>query len=136
MPIAEGKTFDFADISHIKSEILETFGFDCPEELIVIETFEFTAVCPFSGLPDYGKLTIRYYPRGNVCIELKSLKYFVISFRNVGVYQEKATQIIYNTLRQILKLKNGDIIVCTDYNVRGGFHTVCSLGKLSLTTEV
>ena len=75
MPIPEGKIFDFWDESHIRPDFLETFDFDSPDQLIITETREFSAVCPFSGLPDYAYLKIEYYPDGGKCVELKSLKY-------------------------------------------------------------
>ena len=98
MPIAEGQTFEFLDESHINSGFLEPFDFNSPGQLIITETDEFSAVCPFSGLPDYARLKIEYYPEGGKCMELKSLKYYIISFRNVGIYQEAATKRIYDDL--------------------------------------
>jgi 7-cyano-7-deazaguanine reductase len=128
MPIAEGKTFDFLDESHIRTDYLETFEFDSPGQYILTETSEFSAVCPFSGLPDYAYLKIEYYPEGGKCIELKSLKYYIISFRNVGIYQEAATKRIYDDLRNTLQTNR--IKVTTIYNTRGGFDTTCVEGSL------
>ncbi|MEE8478476.1 MAG: NADPH-dependent 7-cyano-7-deazaguanine reductase QueF, partial [Candidatus Neomarinimicrobiota bacterium] len=84
MPKTDGKTFNFLSEDTIRPDYLETFTFDSPKQYIIAETDEFSAVCPFSGLPDYAYLKIEYYPEGGKCIELKSLKYYVISFRNVG----------------------------------------------------
>jgi 7-cyano-7-deazaguanine reductase len=128
MPIAEGKTFEFSDESHIRTDFLETFEFDSPGQYILTETTEFSAVCPFSGLPDYAYLKIEYYPEGGKCIELKSLKYYIISFRNVGIYQEAATKRIYDDLRNTLQTNR--IKVTTIYNTRGGFDTTCVEGSL------
>ena len=89
---AEGKTFDFLDEEHINPSFLEVFKFDSPDQYIQTETKEFCAVCPFSGLPDIAYINIEYYPEGGLCIELKSLKYYFNSFRNVGIYQEAATK--------------------------------------------
>lgn len=125
---AEGKTFDFLPVSAIKRDELKAFIFDSPKQYILTETPEFSAVCPFSGLPDIAQLKIEYFPEGELCIELKSLKYYLTSFRNVGVFQEKATQIIYNDLKSILKTER--IKVTTIYNVRGGFLTTCIEGAL------
>ncbi|MCK6622170.1 MAG: NADPH-dependent 7-cyano-7-deazaguanine reductase QueF [Calditrichaceae bacterium] len=128
MPIAEGKTFEFLDESHLRPDFLETFDFDSPGQLIITETREFSAVCPFSGLPDYAYLKIEYYPEGGKCVELKSLKYYIISFRNVGIYQEAATKRIYRDLKKLLQTPR--LRVTTVYNTRGGFDTTCIEGSL------
>lgn len=129
MAEAEGKRFVFLDESHIKPEFLETFEFDSPNQLITTETREFSAVCPFSGLPDYAYLKIEYYPEGGKCVELRSLKYYIISFRNVGIYQEAATKRIYDDLKNILQTHR--LKVTTIYNTRGGFDTTCVEGSLN-----
>jgi 7-cyano-7-deazaguanine reductase len=128
MPIPEGKTFEFLDESHIRSDFLETFDFESPGQLIISETREFSAVCPFSGLPDYAYLKIEYYPEGGKCVELKSLKYYIISFRNVGIYQEAATKRLYDDLKKLLQTRR--IRITTIYNTRGGFDTTCIEGSL------
>lgn len=125
---AEGKSFEFFDESHIKPDFLEVFEFDSPDQYICTETSEFSAVCPFSGLPDLADVIIEYYPTGGKCVELKSLKYYFISFRNVGIYQEAATKRIYDDLKAALKTDN--IQVTTIYNTRGGFDTTCIEGSL------
>ena len=107
---------------------LETFPFESPNQYIITETEEFSAVCPFSGLPDYSYLKIEYFPEGGKCVELKSLKYYIISFRNVGIYQEAATKRIYDDLKKLLDTKK--IQVTTIYNTRGGFDTTCIEGAL------
>ena len=128
MPKAEGKRFDFLSEDTIQPDYLETFDFDSPKQYILVETDEFSAVCPFSGLPDYAYLKIEYYPTGGKCIELKSLKYYIISYRNVGIYQEAATKRIYMDLKKVLNTEK--IKITTVYNTRGGFDTTCSEGKL------
>lgn len=128
MPIAEGMSFEFQDQSHIRPELLETFEFDSPGQYIATETSEFTAVCPFSGLPDLAHVIIEYYPTGGKCVELKSLKYYFISFRNVGIYQEAATKRIYDDLKNALGTDR--LRVATHYSTRGGFETTCIEGQL------
>ena len=128
MPKAEGKRFDFLTEDTICPDYLETFDFDSPEQYILAETDEFSAVCPFSGLPDYAYLKIEYYPTGGKCIELKSLKYYIISYRNVGIYKEAATKRIYEDLRNVLNTEK--LKVTTTYNTRGGFDTTCAEGHL------
>ncbi|GIX07702.1 MAG: hypothetical protein KatS3mg115_2105 [Candidatus Poribacteria bacterium] len=92
------------------------------EQEIRIETEEFSAVCPFSGLPDYGRLTIVYVPSDR-CVELKSLKYYLLTYRNVGIYQEHALDRILRDLVELLRPRR--MVVELDYHVRGGIHTVC-----------
>ncbi len=128
MPVPEGKVFDFIGQENIRADYLETFEFDSPDQYIVTETNEFSAVCPFSGLPDYSYVKIEYYPEGGKCIELKSLKYYMISFRNVGIYQEEATKRMYDDLKSVLETSR--LRVTTKYNPRGGFDTTCTEGSL------
>ncbi|MHB8834729.1 MAG: preQ(1) synthase [Candidatus Methylomirabilia bacterium] len=125
---AEGRRFAFADGSQIRPDFLQTFPFDSPEQYIKTETREFSAVCPFSGLPDLALVRIEYHPAGGRCVELKSLKYYLISFRNVGVFQEAATRRIFDDLRQALGTTR--LRVTTIYNTRGGFDTTCVEGSL------
>ena len=128
MAKAEGKTFEYLDESHIDSSLLEVFDFDSEEQYIKTETDEFSAVCPFSGLPDISYVKIEYYPKGGKCVELKSLKYYFVSFRNVGIYQEAATKRIYSDLASALNTDR--LKVTTLYNIRGGFETTCIEGSL------
>ena len=126
---AEGETFNFEDVSKINSNFLETFEFDSADQYIKTETNEFSAVCPFSGLPDLAKVKIEYFPKGGKCIELKSLKYYFTSFRNVGIYQEGVTKRIYNDL--CLCLETNKLQITTIYNIRGGFKTTCVEGNIN-----
>ena len=128
MAKAEGENFHFEDISKIDPNYLEIFDFDSPNQHIKTKTNEFSAVCPFSGLPDIAKVKIEYFPTGGKCVELKSLKYYFTSFRNVGIYQEAVTKRIYDDLSSILKTKK--MQVTTIYNIRGGFKTVCVEGSI------
>jgi len=89
------------------------------------EPGEFSALCPFSGLPDSGTLRIEYAP-GDWIVELKSLKYYIISWRDIGVAQEDVTSIIYEDLMQHLE-NPAYLIVTTEYTVRGGINTTCTV---------
>ncbi len=128
MEKAEGLKLDFGGEELINPDYLETFDFDSPNQYIMTETDEFSAVCPFSGLPDMAYVKLEYYPDGKKCIELKSLKYYFISFRNVGIYQEGATKRIFNDLKS--KLETDRLKITTVYNTRGGFDTTCIEGSL------
>ena len=129
MAEAEGKIFNYDDASKINANFLETFPFESVDQYIKTETNEFSAVCPFSGLPDLAKVRIEYFPTGGKCVELKSLKYYFTSFRNVGIYQEGATKRIYDDLSSILETKK--IQITTIYNIRGGFKTTCIEGSIN-----
>lgn len=128
MAEAEGRVFAFESPDRIRTDFLETFPFDSPGQYIKTETRELIAACPFSGLPDIGRLIIEYYPEGGKCIELKSLKYYVVSFRNVGLFQEGVTRRIYQDLKEVLGTRR--LKVTTIYNTRGGFDTTCIEGSL------
>ncbi len=126
MAIAEGKEFKFDGESEIKTEFLENFDYDGKKQEIIYETDEFNAVCPFSGLPDFGVLTITYIPKKHI-VELKSLKYYITSFRNVGIYQEKVTDRIFTDLKECLQAEY--LEVKTVYNVRGGIKATCKMNS-------
>ena len=124
MATAEGRTLAFVGPEHVDVAVLETFDYEGPEQEIVTETSEFTAVCPYSGLPDFARLTISYVPDRR-CVELKSLKYYVTSFRSVGIFQEHATAKVAEDLFRLLAPRR--LSVRTVYNVRGGFETRCTV---------
>jgi 7-cyano-7-deazaguanine reductase len=124
MALAEGKTIPFVGPEAIDVGVLETFEYAGPDQEIVTETREFSAVCPYSGLPDFATLRIHYVPSDR-CVELKSLKYYVTSFRTVGIFQEHATARIAEDLFRLLKPQR--LTVSTVYNVRGGFETTASV---------
>lgn len=109
----------------IEPGVIETFPYEYAGKDIVlnIETDEFTAVCPYSGLPDYATIKVNYIP-GRVILELRSFKYYLFSYRNVGIYQEHAVNRILEDLVRTCKPRW--IQVIADYKVRGGVHTVAS----------
>ena len=108
---------------NIEAECLLVFDYEYVGQTseVSIDTDEFTAVCPWTGLPDYGNLIISYLPN-RYCIELKSLKYYLLSFRDVGIVQEHAVNRILNDLVAVCQPIS--ITVTLDYKVRGGIHTV------------
>lgn len=124
MPAASDRTLPFTGPDAIDVAVLETFPYDGPRQEITTVTNEFSAVCPFSGLPDVATVTIRYVP-SDCCVELKSLKYYMLSYRDVGIYQEHATARIAEDLQRVLRARS--LTVSTLYNVRGGFETTCSV---------
>ena len=107
----------------IDAQCLLTFEYEYPgsDAEVTIDTDEFTAVCPWTGLPDLGELIISYVPSRS-CIELKSLKYYLLSYRDVGIVQEHAANRILNDLVDCCSPRRMKITL--DYKVRGGLHTV------------
>jgi len=122
LPIAEGKIFEFTDESFIRADYLETIDYQGNKQDVIYETDEFCAVCPFSGLPDIAKVKIQYIP-GNKILELKSLKYYIISYRSVGIYQEAATDRLFKDLQKVLEPEY--LQITTVYNIRGGILATC-----------
>jgi 7-cyano-7-deazaguanine reductase len=122
MAKAEGKTLEFKSPEVVDVAVLETFPYEGPNQRITYETNEFSAVCPFSGLPDIGTVTIDYMP-SDKCVELKSLKYYYLSYRDVGIYQEAVTAKIYQDIHALLKPKWMRLTVV--YQTRGGIDTSC-----------
>ena len=106
--------------------MLETFPYEYKERdaEVVISTDEWSCVCPFSGLPDFGTLTVRYVPDA-ACVELKSFKYYLTTYRNVGIYQEHAANRLLEDL--VAACRPRRIEVCLDYRLRGGIHTVVTV---------
>ncbi|MEN8164177.1 MAG: preQ(1) synthase [Acidobacteriota bacterium] len=107
-------------------EVLETFPYEYRgrDALVELDSDEWSCVCPFSGLPDFGTVIIRYIPSDR-CIELKSLKYYLTSFRQVGIYQEHAAGRLLDDLVAACDPKWMEIVL--DYRVRGGIHTVVTV---------
>ena len=87
---------------------------------IVFSTHEFTCVCPMTGQPDFAELQIRYVP-DKLCVELKSLKLYLWSFRNEGHFHEKVTNQILDDLVDLLRPRHME--VQGDFNIRGGIRT-------------
>src|SRR6516162_8544606 len=88
---------------------------------IAISCPEFTSVCPKTGLPDFGEIRITYVPDTR-CVELKSLKYYLIEFRNRGIFYEQVTNQILDDLVALLEPRK--MTVVGDFSVRGGIKTV------------
>ena len=127
MALAEGRVFEYTkDLSEIGTQYLETFNYEGERQRILIETNEFSAVCPFSGLPDIAYVRITYIPKDRI-IELKSLKYYFVSFRRIGIAQETVTKTIYKHLQEMLHPEA--LHVVTRYQTRGGIDVTCDVGK-------
>lgn len=90
---------------------------------ITINCPEFTSVCPKTGLPDFGTIIIEYIP-DKLCIELKSLKYYLLSYRNQGIYYEYVVNKILDDINKAVKAKQ--ITVTGNFTPRGGITTTVS----------
>lgn len=102
---------------------LETFPNPRPERdyEITMECPEFTCVCPRTGQPDFATIRIRYVP-DQLCVELKSLKLYLWSYRNEGAFHEAVVNQILDDLVQVCRPRRMTLV--GDFNVRGGIHTV------------
>jgi len=103
-------------------EILETFENQFPNRDYVIEIVcpEFTSVCPKTGQPDFGALTVTYAP-DRKCVELKSLKLYLQSFRNEGIFYENVTNRILDDLVATLQPRRLKLVAA--FTPRGGIST-------------
>ena len=102
--------------------VLETFPNPRPERdyEISITCPEFTSMCPKTGLPDFGTIRIRYVPAA-LCLELKALKYYLLDYRNQGIFYEAATNQILDDL--VAACQPRRMTVVGDFTARGGITT-------------
>jgi 7-cyano-7-deazaguanine reductase len=107
----------------LKTELpaIETFANQFPDYEIAIEIPEFTSVCPKTGLPDFGTVTIRYVP-GDTVLELKSLKLYLLSYRNLGIFYENAVNRILEDV--VAACRPVRAVVIGAFNPRGGLRSV------------
>ena len=99
---------------------IETFPNQFPGYSIEISMPEFTSVCPRTGLPDHGTITIEYVPDKR-CLELKSLKMYMLSYRDVGIFQENAVNRFLKDI--VAAAKPVSVTVTGDFRPRGGVHS-------------
>ena len=117
------KSIPFDGPEAIDAACLECFAYDYAGTPhgdtmeIITTTDEFTSVCPFSGLPDFAEVTIRYVP-GKLCLELRSLKYYLLSYRNVGIWYEHLVNRMLEDLVRACKPRR--MTVTVECNPRGG----------------
>lgn len=91
---------------------------------ILITTPEFTSVCPMTGLPDFGEIRITYVP-DLLCLELKALKYYLLGFRNRGIFYEAATNQILDDL--VAACRPRRMTVAGVFTARGGISTTVTV---------
>jgi len=117
MPTAEGLELPFDGPEVVRADLLETIPYDGPIQRIELASDELSAVCPFSGLPDLASIEVEYYPSDRI-VELKSFKYYLVSFRTVGIYQENLTARVAEDLEKLLEPRY--LRVSLVYATRGG----------------
>ncbi len=100
---------------------IETWPNQFPGYEISIDDPEFTSVCPKTGLPDFGRITIRYLPAKR-CLELRSLKEYLFTYRNLGIFQENAVNRILDDV--VRAAKPVWAVVRGEFRPRGGIGTV------------
>jgi len=107
----------------VRVEVLQVINYEYRRRRdieINIRQPEFTSVCPMTGLPDFGAIIIRYRPRDKI-VELKSLKYYLLQYRNVGIFYEHVVNRILDDLVAAVDPKWME--VCGDFTARGGMNT-------------
>lgn len=104
-------------------KLLETFENKYPNRdyTITIVNEEFTSVCPMTGLPDFGKITLNYVP-DKKCLELKALKYYFLEYRNQGIFYEAVINKILDDLVEVCQPRSMEVI--GEFSVRGGMYSV------------
>ena len=110
----------------IKKEMIDPIDYQYAEKRgvnIIIRQPEFTSVCPMTGLPDFGQIEIEYIPHKKI-VELKSLKYYLMQYRNVGIFYEHVVNRILDDLVDMLEPKS--MIVTGDFSTRGGIDSTVS----------
>jgi 7-cyano-7-deazaguanine reductase len=103
-----------------KLPAMETWSNQFPNYEIEIAIPEFTSVCPKTGLPDFGTITVRYVPN-KLCLELKSFKEYTLAYRNLGIFYEN---VVNRFVRDIVDaIKPVSIEVMGEFTPRGGLHS-------------
>jgi 7-cyano-7-deazaguanine reductase len=100
---------------------IETFPNQFPDYEITITVPEFTSICPKTGLPDFGTLVLRYVPK-DLCLELKSLKMYILAYRNLGIFYENAVNRILEDIAEACQPVKAS--VTGEFSPRGGMKSV------------
>ena len=105
---------------HAKLPEIETWPNQYSGYDITISIPEYTSICPRTGLPDFGTITLHYLP-DKLCLELKSLKYYILAYRNLGIFYENAVNRILDDVARACRPKWA--VVRGEFSTRGGMHT-------------
>ena len=111
--------YEIKNIGSIKKNILDVIDYEYKgnDIEIIIENMEYSSVCPMTGLPDFGSITIKYIPNQSI-VELKSLKFYLLQYRAVGIFYEHLVNKILNDIFDIIKPKK--LKVTGSFTNRGG----------------
>ena len=126
---AHDRTLPFQGPEAIDPGVLDCFEYEYADTSvggaveIVTTTDEFTSVCPFSGLPDFARVTITYTP-ARLCLELRALKYYLMSYRNVGIWYEHLVNRMMGDLVNACRPKRMKVVIVC--NPRGGLSSTVS----------
>ena len=104
-----------------KLPAIETWENQFPGYEITITIPEFTCICPRTGLPDFGTITLHYQPH-KLCLELKSLKSYIVAYRNLGIFNENVTNRILQDV--VCACKPKWAVVKGEFSARGGMRTL------------
>ena len=120
--------YEILKLDTIKKDILDPieYAYKGRDIDIVIENLEHTSVCPMTGLPDFGSLMINYVPNKYI-VELKSLKFYLLQYRNVGIFYEHLVNKILDDIKSIIKPKKIEVI--GKFTNRGGIVSTVSAKK-------
>jgi len=126
----EGKDYHQKSVKMIRAELkkeapLECFEFKLESEgehWVTISSPELTSICPFSDYPDFGAVTFNYVPKDR-CLELKSFKLYINAFRDVKIFHEAITELIFADLVEVINPKKAEMTL--EMNVRGNVKTIC-----------
>ena len=118
--MTKNETPSYTDLEVVNNEYVDS------DYEINIEIPEFNAVCPKTGLPDFGTIHIQYTPHKHI-VELKSLKLYIVKYRNVGIFHEHVTNKVLNDFKKACKPKK--IKVKGDFHPRGGIKTIVTAKK-------
>jgi 7-cyano-7-deazaguanine reductase len=116
----------FADAKFVPIEGIPNPGYSVGHGSKAVQIIdpEFSSVCPKTGLPDYGRVILRYMP-GELCVELKAWKLFLRSFYGVGMFHEAATQFIIENFVSVINPEWVELVI--DWGARGGLHTTTAM---------
>ena len=122
-PYEKSIKYNIEDPEIVKTDVLDPIEYKYKGKrdiTITIEQSEYTSVCPMTGLPDFGCITIKYIPNMKI-IELKSLKYYLLQYRNVGIFYEHLANRILDDLVEVLDPKWMEVM--GNFTARGGITT-------------
>ena len=122
-PLEKNIKYNIESPDIVKADVLDAieYGYKSRRDIdIVIRQLEYTSVCPMTGLPDVGCITIKYRPDTKI-VELKSLKFYLLQYRNVGIFYEHLVNRILDDLVAVLEPKS--MAVTGDFTARGGITT-------------